>query len=97
MSKDKGWTMEDSMQLSTKAFTIACALLWGVLVMGGTGLMNLIFPPYGEHFLLTMSSLYPGYHATRSIGEVLVGTGYGVTDAAVGGFLFAWVYNYFTA
>jgi len=84
------------MRLSVKALTITCAIVWGGLVMGGTGLMNLIFPPYGEHFLMTMTSLYPGYHATRSFGDILVGTCYGATDAAVVGFLFAWVYNYFT-
>jgi hypothetical protein len=57
--------------------------------------MNLIFPPYGEHFLTTMTSVYPGYHATRSIGDLLVGVCYGVTDGAVAGALLAWAYNYF--
>ena len=83
------------MKISTKAMAITGAILLGGFAMGGTALLNLIFPPYGEHFLLTMSSVFPGYHATRAIGDVLVGVCYGATDGAVGGFLFAWVYNYF--
>jgi hypothetical protein len=51
------------------------------------------FPPYGEHFLLTMSSVYPGYHANRGLGDLLVGTAYGALDGGVGGFLIAWIYN----
>ncbi|MBI4464674.1 MAG: hypothetical protein HY647_08215 [Acidobacteria bacterium] len=58
------------------------------------GLLNLVLPTYGEHFLMTMSSVYPGYHATRTLGDVLIGTGYGLVDGAVGGFLFAWLYNF---
>jgi len=42
-----------------------------------------------------MSSVYPGYHATRSIVEVIVGTLYGVVDGLVGGAGFAWLYNRF--
>lgn len=42
-----------------------------------------------------MSSVYPGYHATRSVAEVVVGTLYGVVDGLVGGAVFAWLYNQF--
>ena len=83
------------MRLSAMALAITGAIVWGVYGMGGTALLNLIWPPYGEHFLITMSSVYPGYHATRSIGEVLVGAGYGAVDGAVGGLLFGWIYNFF--
>ena len=83
------------MRLSAKAMAITGAILLGGYAMGGTALLNFMFPPYGEHFLLTMSSVYPGYHGTRTIGDILVGMCYGATDGAVSGFLFAWVYNYF--
>jgi hypothetical protein len=83
------------MRLSATASAIAGAVIWGVYGMLAAGLLNLIWPPYGEHFLLTMSSVYPGYHATRAVGDVLIGTAYGATDGAVAGFLFAWVYNFF--
>jgi hypothetical protein len=42
-----------------------------------------------------MSSVYPGYHATRSIAEVVVGTLYGAVDALIAGAVFAWLYNQF--
>lgn len=83
------------MKLSAKAMAITGAILLGGYIMGGTGIMNLMWPPYGEHFLITMSSVYPGYHATRTIGDVLVGACYGTVDGAVAGALVAWTYNYF--
>ncbi len=82
------------MRLSPKALAITGALLWGVYGMFLTGVTNLIFPTFGEHFLQTMSSVYPGYHATRTLGDVLVGTGYGMVDGGVCGFLLAWLYNW---
>ena len=83
------------MKISAKAMAITGAILLGGYAMAGTALLNLVFPPYGEHFLITMSSVYPGYHATRTIGDVLVGACYGAVDGAVAGLLVAWIYNYF--
>jgi len=82
------------MKFDIKALALASAILWG-LAMLVTGLANLIWGNYGQQFLQTMSSVYPGYHATRSIGEVIVGTLYGVVDGLVGGAVFAWLYNQF--
>jgi hypothetical protein len=56
---------------------------------------NLLWPPYGGAFLELMSSVYPGYRAAASLGNVIVGTLYAVVDGAIGGALFAWVYNAF--
>ena len=81
------------MRLSPKAFAITAAALWGGCGMLLPALLNLILPAYGEHYLLTMSSVYPGYHATRTLADVLAGTGYGLVDGAIAGFLFAWLYN----
>ena len=83
------------MRLSARAMAVAGALVWGVYGMLGTGLLNLIWPPYGEHFLITMSSVYPGFHANRTIGDVLTGACYGALDGAVLGLLVAWTYNWF--
>ncbi len=80
------------MKFNVKALALASAILWG-LAMLVTGLANLIWGNYGQQFLQTMSSVYPGYHATRSIIEVIVGTLYGVVDGLVGGAVFAWLYN----
>ena len=80
------------MTLSIRALTFTAALLWGggVLVCG---LANLIWPTYGVAFLQLVSSIYPGYHATRSLGSVAVGTLYALLGGAVCGWLFAWLYN----
>jgi len=83
------------MKLSVKGMAIAFALLWGVLAMFLTGLANLLWPGYGKAFLELMASVYPGYHATASIGDVVVGMLYGVVDGGVAGAIFAWLYNRF--
>jgi TRAP-type mannitol/chloroaromatic compound transport system permease large subunit len=82
------------MKLSIKGLALASGILWG-LAMLGMGLANLIWSGYGQQFLQTMSSVYVGYHATRSIAEVIVGTLYGAVDGLVGGAVFAWLYNQF--
>lgn len=80
------------MRLSMSALTIAAAVLWG----GGllfVGLLNLSSPTYGLAFLEMMSSVYPGFNASRTLVDVLVGTAYAAVDGAICGFLFAWLYN----
>jgi hypothetical protein len=84
-----------TMKLNVRAFAIAAALIWGGLAMLLTGLANLVWPNYGHDFLQVMASVYPGYHATRSLAQVIVGALYGLVDGGVGGALFAWLYNCF--
>ncbi|HXZ31032.1 MAG TPA: bacteriophage holin [Terriglobales bacterium] len=84
------------MRLNTKALAIACGILWGA-VMFYVSLANLIWGSYGQQCLQVMSSVYPGYHATRNVAQVIVGTLYGVVDGFFGGLIFAWLYNRFTA
>jgi hypothetical protein len=55
------------MKVNTKALALASAILWG-LVMLLMSLANLTWGSYTQ-FLQIMSSVYPGYHATRSIAE----------------------------
>ncbi len=85
------------MRLSVTAAAISFALVWGVLAMFLTGVANMIWPPYGQEFLQTTASIYPGYKATASFGQVIVGTLYGLVDAAVVGAAFAWLYNLFSS
>ena len=82
------------MNLNIKALALASAILWG-LAMLVVGLANFVWGDYGQQFLQTMSSIYLGYHATRSIVEVVVGGLYGAVDGFVGGAVFAWLYNQF--
>jgi hypothetical protein len=80
------------MQLDIKAITTTCALLWG----GATllvGIANIAFPGYGLAFLDLLASVYPGYEVTATGGSVFVLTLYGIVDGALGGLVFAWLYN----
>ena len=85
---------ETAMKLDVKTVAVVLALAWGVLGMFLTGLANLIWPGYGLAFLEVMASLYPGYTAAASFGQVIIGTLYGVVDGAVAGAVFAWLYNF---
>jgi len=83
------------MRLSIKGMAIAGGLLWG----GGillVGLLNLMIPSYGSNFIQLTSSVYPWFHDTRSIGNVLIGTVDGIIDGGIAGLLLAWLYNAFS-
>jgi hypothetical protein len=83
------------MKLDVKAAAITVGLLWGLLVMLPIGVANLIWSGYGQGFLDVMASLYTGYKATASVGQIMIGTGYGLVDGAIAGAFAAWVYNRF--
>ncbi|PYR38317.1 MAG: hypothetical protein DMF90_03725 [Acidobacteria bacterium] len=80
------------MKLSLKAAAVACGVLWGGCLLL-VGVVHLWVPSYGAGFLGTMSSLYPGFHASGTLPDVLVGTGEGIVDGVIGGLVFAWLYN----
>ncbi len=82
------------MKLSLRAMAIAAGLLCGGCIFF-FGIINLAAPSYGMEFLKLASSIYPGFHASRTFADVLVGTGYAILDGAIGGFLLAWLYNCF--
>jgi hypothetical protein len=71
---------------------VAGGLLWGGALLL-VGLIHLAKPTYGVGFLEVMSSVYPWFHASRTFGDVVIGTVDGIVDGAVAGFLFAWLYN----
>ena len=48
------------MKLNVKALAFAFALVWAGAIFVA-GLVNLIWPGYGEAFLRMVSSVYPGY------------------------------------
>lgn len=80
------------MKLSVKAVAMASALMWGGMILI-VGLCNAAVPAYGTEFLRLVASIYPGYHAAPGFGSVLIGTVYGLVDGAIGGIVFAWLYN----
>ena len=81
------------MRLDVKTTAVTLGLVWGVLGMLLTGLGNLIWPGYGQALLDLMASVYPGYEAAPRLGQVIIGTLYGVLDGVVVGAVFAWLYN----
>jgi hypothetical protein len=81
------------MQLDVRAAAVAGGLVWGILAMFVTGVVNLVSPGYGQGFLEVVASLYPGYTATPGFGQVVIGTLYGLLDGAVFGAVLAWMYN----
>jgi hypothetical protein len=83
------------MKLDIKAMSITVGLIWGVLAMFLVGVTNLIWSAYGRAFLEVMASIYPGYTATPSFGQVILGTLYGLVDGAIAGAVLAWLYNRF--
>ncbi len=81
------------MTLNVKAAALTVGLVWGILGMLATGVGNLVVPGYGQALLYVMASVYPGYAATPSVGQVIIGTLYGLVDGAVVGAVIAWLYN----
>jgi len=84
------------MRLSIRGLTLAAGILWAVAVLL-VGIANLMWPTYGMGFLTVIDSLYPGYHAGAGMANVVVGALYGLVDGAIGGAVFAWLYNLFAA
>ena len=82
------------MKLNIKAFVLTCAILWAAAIVI-VGIANLIWPGYGTAFLKVIASIYPGYDGVGTFGSVVVGTLYAVVDGAIGGLVFAWLYNMF--
>ena len=41
-----------------------------------------------------MSSVYPGFHDSRTLGDVIVGTIYGIVDGAIMGLVFSSLYRW---
>ena len=82
------------MKLSVKAMAFGIGILWGAVVLF-TGIANLLWSGYGTIFLQGMASVYPGYHASGSIGDLIIGVAYAVVDGGLFGLLLAWLYNHF--
>ncbi|NIM98858.1 MAG: hypothetical protein GTO24_12500 [candidate division Zixibacteria bacterium] len=61
------------------------------------GIVKLIRPGYGTHFLRIVASIYPGYHATGSVGDVIVGGLHSLVDGAICGWILGWLYNMLTS
>jgi len=81
------------MKFNIGALSLAVGLFWGGAILL-VGVSNLIWPEYGRAFLQLAASIYPGYGAGATFGQVIIGTLYGLVDGAIGGAIFAWLYNW---
>ena len=79
------------MKLNTKAFALACGLVWGIGLMLITWWIMLMDGASGEITLI--GRVYRGY--SISFGGSLMGLVWGLIDGAIGGAILAGVYNYF--
>lgn len=79
------------MRLSSKALALSFGIIWGAAVFL-VGIGHLIWPGYGTAMLELAASIYPGY-SVGGFGSVIVGTLYAFVDGAIGGAVFAWLYN----
>ncbi|HJN48218.1 MAG TPA: hypothetical protein QGE93_05755 [Acidobacteriota bacterium] len=80
------------MMLSPVALAVTAAVVWGAAIFI-IGTINALVPGYGDKVLTLVVSIYPGYAASGSLGDLLQGTMYAVFDGLVGGFIFAVLYN----
>lgn len=77
------------MKFNIKAFAVALGIVWG----GGCLLMGLMAMgcSWAQPFVNAVGTMYVGYQATM-VGS-LIGMLWGFIDAAIGGAIFAWLYN----
>jgi ABC-type phosphate transport system permease subunit len=82
------------MKLNIKALTLTVSILCGGVVFL-VGIGNLIWTGYGANFLQLVASIYPGYKAAGTFGDLIVGTLYALADGAILGLVFGLIYNLF--
>jgi len=80
------------MELNSKAFGLAGAVLWGLAMFLMTW-AYLWFDGYGEAFMNSMVSIYPGFEMSP-VGSV-IGLAWGFLDGFIALFLLSWLYNRF--
>lgn len=81
------------MKLDVRAAALTAAIVWGVILMFGAGILHVVFPEYGREFYQAMASVYPGYDGSATVPQLFIGGAYGFVDGLIGGGLFAWIYN----
>jgi len=79
------------MKLDVKAFAITCSLLWGLgLCLGTLWVLLMDGPSMDPTFI---GRIYRGYSLT--LPGAFIGLVWGLVDGAIGGAIFAWLYNRF--
>lgn len=79
------------MPLSVKAFTLAGAATFGIIMLL-MGIVALIKPDWGAEFMAIVGVIHPGADGL-ALASVLISTLYAVVHGAFTGALFAWIHN----
>ena len=77
------------MKLNIKAFAVSCGLMWGFGLLFITWWMIAFGGATGEITLI--GKVYRGY-SISPVGS-LIGLAWALPDGAIGGAIFAWLYN----
>ena len=77
------------MRLNTKAFALTCGIVWGATIFLAT--VWLLAFGYEGQLIRMLDHFYFGY-SFSFVGAVIGGI-WGFVDGAIGGFVFAWLYN----
>ena len=77
------------MKLNVKAFAVTCSLVWGLGLFCITWWVILLEGPSDS--LMFLGRVYLGFTLTPA--GSLIGLLWGLADGAVGGLVFAWLYN----
>lgn len=77
------------MKLNVKAFALACGLLWAACLFLCTWWIILLDGSSADPTFI--GRVYRGY-AVTPLGS-LIGLAWGLIDGAIGGAIFAWLYN----
>jgi hypothetical protein len=80
------------MKLNLRAFSMTAGIITAAIILI-TGMANLAWRGYADVFFKLMASIYPGYDASGTFGDLMVGTLYGLVDGFVFGWVFGWLYN----
>ncbi len=81
------------MKFNIKSFALTCGLWWGCGVFFIAWWLMFLEESGADPILI--SRLYPGF-SISPMGSV-IGLVWGFFDAAIGGAIFAWLYNFFSA
>ena len=78
-------------------FNVAAAAITGgvgfALALGISAVLNMAFEGYGQAFLDIMASVYPGYKASGTVGDLVIGCFYAAVDGIIAGGGLALLYN----
>ncbi len=77
------------MKLNVKAFALTCGLVWGLGILALTWWIIAFDGATGE--VPFLGRIYRGYSVTP-LGS-FIGLVWGLVDGAIGGAIFAWLYN----